>query len=107
MKLSIVRGGGFSGLVITKTVSSDSLSPEDAETLRKKIDEADLFHGPTNLGGDQEKCPDSYGYLIELEDEGREHTVVFNEENLTGPVRSLISWVDSLQGVAETIGPPT
>jgi hypothetical protein len=32
--------------------------------------------------------------------------VVLNEENLTEPVRSLISWPDSLQGVAETIGPP-
>lgn len=107
MKLSLVRGGGFAGLVIAKTVTSDSLSPEDAETLREKVEEAGLSHGPTNLGGDREKYPDSYGYAITIEDEGRGHTVVFSEENLTEPVRSLISWVDSLQGVTETIGPPT
>lgn len=105
MKISVTRGGGFAGLVSTKTVTSESLSPDDANTLRQKVQEA--FGSSTSLSG-RPKRPDSYDYSVTAEDdEGHKRTLLLGEENLTEQTWALISWIDSLPSVEETIGPPT
>jgi hypothetical protein len=105
MKISVTRGGGFAGLVTTRTVTSESLSPDDANTLRKKVEEA--FRLSASLGS-QKKLPDSYDYAVTVEDdEGHKRTLALSEENLSEPIWALISWIDALPAVDETIGPPT
>ncbi len=105
MKVSIVRGGGLAGLVTTTTADSASLAPEDARTLRAKVEEAGLLDLPERIGGPTRQ-PDQFTYKLTVEDQGRTHTVYVSEENLPEPLDSFISWVSSIPGRQEQIGPP-
>ncbi|MDP9842390.1 protealysin inhibitor emfourin [Streptosporangium lutulentum] len=105
MKVSIVRGGGFAGLVTITTVDSASLTPGDAATLRAKVEQAGLSEPPGREGGSP-PMPDRFDYEVTVEDRGRAHTVRVSEQDLSAPLRSLIAYVDSLPGRQERVGPP-
>jgi hypothetical protein len=105
MKVSIVRGGGLAGLVETTTVDSASLAAEDARMLRAKVEESGLLDLPERIGGPTRQ-PDQFSYKLTFEDQGRMHTVYVSEENLPEPLDSFISWVSSVPGRQERIGPP-
>jgi hypothetical protein len=94
VKLSVVRGGGIAGIATRTEVSTDSLSDEDARTLRAKVDEA----GVLRLSADapaRSQHPDDLLYELTVEDEGRVHTVQLSESALPEAVRLLIAWADS------------
>ena len=90
MKVSIVRGGGLAGLVKTTAVDADALSPDDAQRLREKVQEAGIFDLPGEITSGAEQ-KDRFSYAVTVEDAGREHTVLANEEALPESVRELVS----------------
>jgi hypothetical protein len=95
MKLSVVRGGGILGRSIRTQVASDDLSPEDARTLREKVEQAGLLTLSDALP-ESGRRPDELVYELAVEgDEGR-NTVRLSESTLPEPVRSLIAWTDSV-----------
>jgi hypothetical protein len=95
VKVSIVRGGGLAGIVKTTAVDAAALSPEDAQTLRDKVEEARIFDLPAELtaGGAQK---DRFSYSLTVEDVGRKHTVLASEEAIPVGVRSLVSWLGTV-----------
>jgi len=105
----VVRGGGLAGLVQTTTADSESLAPGDAETLRRKVDEAGFFDLPAE-GGPAERGPsappDRFAYAVTVEDAERAHTVRRGEPDLPDGVRDLVDWVSSLPGRRESVAPP-
>jgi hypothetical protein len=105
MRVSVVRGGGFGGLVRVVTVDSDRLPPEDAQELKALVRGA---HLPDQLGGrsQEDAQADRFIYEVTAEDEGRVRRVRFLEQSLPPEVRALITWVTSVEGRAETIEPP-
>jgi hypothetical protein len=105
MKISIVRGGGFGGLVTVTTADTASLAPEDARTLRAKVEEAGLFDLPEHMSGPPSQ-PHPFTYAVTVEDQGRTHTVRVSEEDVPESLSSLISWVGSLKGREERVVPP-
>lgn len=105
MKVSIVRGGGLAGLVTTTAADADSLAPEDAKELRAKVEEAGVFDLPSTLTTGRPQA-DRFNYAVTVEDEGREHTILASEEALPPSVRSLVSWVKTVPGREDDIGPP-
>jgi hypothetical protein len=105
MRVSIIRGGGFAGLVKTITVDSARLSPQDAVTLAAKVEEARLFDYPPE-GTTGAGKPDAFTFLVTIEDRRRRHRVAFEEESLPRGVRSLISWIGSIPGREEKLEPP-
>ena len=105
MKVSIVRGGGFAGLVTIITVDSASLAPQGAAMLRAKVEQAGLV-GPPGREGDADPRPDRFDYEVSVEEEGRVSTVRASETGLPGPLRSFISYVSSLPERQEQVGPP-
>jgi hypothetical protein len=105
MKVSIVRGGGIAGLVTKTAVDGDSLPSEEAEQLRAKVEESGVFDLPARLTADSPQ-PDRFNYEVTVQDEGREHTVVASEEALPEGVRELVSYVKSVPGRKDEIGPP-
>ena len=105
MKVSIVRGGGLAGLVTKTVVDADSLAPEEAEQLRAKVEEAGVFDLPSRITTDSPQ-PDRFNYAVTVQDEGREHTILVSEEALPEAVRDLLSYVKSVPGREDEIGPP-
>jgi hypothetical protein len=105
MKVTIVRGGGFAGLVTIISLDSASLTSEDAATLRAKVEQSGLF-GPPGREGGSDPRPDRFDYEVTVEDQDRARMVRVSEQDLSGPLRALISYVSSLPGRQEQVGPP-
>lgn len=105
MRVSVARGGGFGGLIRTTTADMDRLSPGDREKLPVLVRQAGLFDDPT-APNSEEPEPDRFTYTVMVEDEGRRREVTFSERSLPEEVRNLISWVSTVDGHEESIGPP-
>jgi hypothetical protein len=104
MKLSVVRGGGVAGTVVKTELASDDLSPEDAGTLHKLVQDAGLLEE-----GEREQPPsrpDELSYGLTVEHAGHSHTVNLTESTMPEAVRSLIAWSGSVPGGRTGIEPP-
>jgi DNA-binding transcriptional LysR family regulator len=104
LKVSVVRGGGLTGLVITTTVDSAALSSDDASTLRAMVDGADLAGLPPTTS--RPNHPDAESFRITVENDGNRESVVLTERDLSPAVRSLIEWVESAPAREESVNPP-
>lgn len=98
-----MQGGGLVPVVITTVADSASLSPEDAESLRAKVDDAGLLDASSSVG---DPHPDRPSYQITVEGEGGRNQVSFGDAALPDAVRSLIGWINSVPGHEETVGRP-
>jgi emfourin len=105
MKVSVVRGGGVSGLVTVTTVDSRTLSPDDSKALSRMVEEADAFDGPDVAATDR-AAPDEFQVSVTLEDATRRRTVTAAEHDLPSRLRSLVDWVSAAPGRTEEVGPP-
>jgi hypothetical protein len=105
VKVSVVRGGGLAGVVQTTTADSETLAPDDAEALRRKVGEAGFFDVPAD-GGGPSAGPDRFAYAVTVEDGDRAHTVRRGEADLPDGVRALVTWVSSVPGRREDVSPP-
>ncbi len=95
----------MAGLVKTTTANSDLLSPEHAEMLQAKVEEAGLFAQPSELGAPA-KGADRFSYKLIIEDQGRTHSVLLNEDDMPQELRALIDWVSSVPGHQDRLGSP-
>jgi hypothetical protein len=105
MKVSVVRGGGFAGLITTTTADSEALPPEHAGALEEKVNQSGVLDLPEKLSGPTRQ-PDRFNFEVTIEKEGRTHKVVAAEEELPENLKSLISWVDSVPGADKKVGRP-
>ena len=105
MKVDVVQGTGLAGLVRSTSVDSAALSPEEARTLRDRVEEAGLL-GPPGPGPGA-AAPDEVQLSITVEDEGAKHTARFSGSQLPEAVRSLLRWIESTPGHQERIEPAT
>jgi hypothetical protein len=105
VRVSVVRGGGFSGLVRTTTVATDQLSPGDRHKLAALVRRSGLDDAPA-APSTGEPEPDRFTYAVTVEDQGQTHTAGFSERSMPEGVRNLIAWVSTVDGHQESIGPP-
>ncbi|MDQ6947351.1 MAG: hypothetical protein M3256_14045 [Actinomycetota bacterium] len=101
--MSVVQGGGMVPVVITTVADTASLSSEDSDTLRARVEDAGLFALSVTPS---DAMPGQPRYQITVEEDGRENQVVLNDTALPENVRSLISWIESVPGHEQHVGPP-
>jgi hypothetical protein len=115
VRVSVIRGGGFGGLVRTTAADTKQLSPADRDTLAALVRQAGLLDPPAAPGpgpgtgtgtGPGEPGPDRFTYAVTVEDEGQRHSASFSERSLPEPVRNLITWVGTVDGHEESVGMP-
>ncbi|HEU5472633.1 MAG TPA: protealysin inhibitor emfourin [Actinophytocola sp.] len=99
----MTRGGGFAGLVRTTTVDEAALSPADAATLRSTVAGSGLR---TLCPPEHAPRPDAEIIEIAVEENGATHTVLVADPDLPDDVRALLTWLDTVPGRTESIGPP-
>jgi hypothetical protein len=105
VRVSVVRGGGFGGLIRTITADTDRLSPGDREKLAGLVRQAGLLDASTATIP-EEPAPDRFTYMVTVEDESQKRTARFSERSLPQKVRDLISWISAVNGREEHIEPP-
>jgi hypothetical protein len=105
MKVSIVRGGGVTGMTTLTELDEHALSTEASTALRQKMADAEaaLPAQDTSAG---EGPPDAQQYELTLEGDHGARTVRLDDASLSGPVRSLIEWVDTQPERTMQIVPP-
>ena len=105
MRVSVVRGGGFGGLLRTTTADTDRLSPGDRQELAVLVRRAGLPDTPAPAAPEEPE-PDRFTYTVTVEDGGHRRSGRFSERSLPEEVRNLISWVGTVSGHEESIEPP-
>ena len=105
VRVSVVRGGGFGGLLRTSTADTERLSSSDRQKLAALVEQAGLFDAPA-VPDPEEPGPDRFTYAVTVEDQGKTRRATYSELSLPEEVRNLISWVSSVSGHEDDIEPP-
>jgi hypothetical protein len=105
VRVSVVRGGGFGGLIRSSTADTERLSPRDGEKLAALVEQAGLS-GARTPPEPGEPGPDRFTYAVTVEDKGQTWRATYSERSLPGEVRNLITWVSSIGGHEDDIRPP-
>jgi hypothetical protein len=90
MQVSFERSGGFTGVLITLSLDTATLSPDQVTQLQRLVDEADFFHLPAAIPAAQ---PDRFQYRITIQEGDREHTVTVGEPGVPNTLRPLLEWL--------------
>ena len=106
MKIEITRGGGLAGLATRTELDTNVLAPEPAETLTRRVRDAELLATrPGTPPGDVKPYPDELLYEITAHHGGRARTARYSEGQLPDKIRELIAWVDDRPERTEAIEP--
>jgi hypothetical protein len=91
MHISFERSGGFTGIPITVTVDSSTLSPNEAAQLHQLVDMANFFQLPETIPAPDQ--PDRFQYSITVEEGDRRHIVTVGEAAVPNTLRPLLNWL--------------
>ncbi|MBG1269331.1 protealysin inhibitor emfourin [Nostoc sp. WHI] len=94
MRISFERTGGFAGISKKTTVDTADLPPNEAATLLRLVEVADLFRLPEQITSPNPQS-DRFQYKLTVEDNGKQHTVTVSESALPGTLRPLIEWLQN------------
>ena len=95
MQITLKRSGGFTGIPLTITVDTATLSPDIATQLHHFVETADFFHLP--VSGAMPAQPDRFEYEVTVQEGDRKHTVTFGEAAVLEPLRPLLHWLMEAQ----------
>jgi hypothetical protein len=104
MEVAVFRGGGLAGLVKKIAVNEDSLTPEQADELRAKLDELGVLSVPTKSESSSGQA-DRFSYAVQVQDEDGERTVRASEPAVPDGFLELTSYLKTLPGSREEIVP--
>lgn len=89
MKIYFERSGGLMGRLVTGTVDTGSLPPEEAKVLREMVAAADFFELPESTKSASEGY-DQFQYKLVVEDEDVRHTVETTDMAAPDALRPLL-----------------
>ncbi|MBT1075666.1 protealysin inhibitor emfourin [Geobacter grbiciae] len=92
MKISFEQSGGIAGLRFATTLDTAGLPPEDAQKLRRMVEETDFFNLPARIVSPRPQ-PDRFQYKIQVQESSRQHTVIVSEEALPASLAPLVKWL--------------
>ena len=94
MRLTLTRSGGFAGLLLPPvSLDTAALPPSEAQRLESLIIAANCFDCPQPRLP-RAPQPDRFQFsLMIVQDDGREQTLTFAEEEVSGPAGELIQYI--------------
>lgn len=93
MRVTLEQSGGFAGLMITKTIETQDLSPSEAEQLENMVRDSNFFQ--LNSISEAFPQPDRFGYTLSIEKDGRTHSIEMNETNMPEQLKPIVEWVQT------------
>jgi hypothetical protein len=94
-RIRFERTGGFAGMTITRDLTLDDLSEEQAETLLELLDDLDFEELPEQMT-DMEAMPDQFTYTITVETRRGEHTVITGDASAPEKMQELLQLLNRL-----------
>src|SRR5512132_1881246 len=104
MRVSVVRGGGLSGLTKIVSVDTEQLAPADAKSVAALLSDAEPLE--PSQDAPPEASPDEYSYVLIVEEGGHTREETFSPRSMPESVRRLITLIESVDGHTESIQPP-
>jgi hypothetical protein len=94
MRVEFRREGGFAGIPLGAVFDAESLSAEDAGTLRELMEAADFFNLPATTT--PARGADRFQYVVTVEADGKRHTVRTTDAAAPEPLRTLLDFLIKL-----------
>jgi hypothetical protein len=91
MRIIVERTGGFTGIPLTKTVDSATLSQQEAASLHQMMAVASFFELPATITSTPQ--PDRFQYRITVEQESKQHSVTVGEAAVPANLKPLLGWL--------------
>ena len=89
MRITLDRTGGFMGMRFSTTVDTDSLPPEEADSLRAMVQSAGLLAEKPHVSSSPGH-PDQYGYMVTVVERDKTYATSVQERDVTRELRPLL-----------------
>ena len=89
MRIQFERSGGFAGLLVQKTIDTDSLPLQEADKLVNLVEEANFFDLPAQISAPSPGA-DQFQYKVTVEEGDQRHTVEIIEPASPDALRQLL-----------------
>lgn len=93
-RIKFERTGGFAGMKIARDLKLDDLSDEQSSRISELLEDLDFGELPEELI--QEARPDQFTYVITVETDDWEHTVVTGDASAPEKMQELLRLLDRL-----------
>lgn len=93
-RIKFERTGGFAGMRIARDLKLDDLPVEQADSIIALLDDLDFGELPEKLT--EASAPDQFTYVITVETEKWEHTVVTGDASAPEKMQELLQLLDRL-----------
>jgi hypothetical protein len=90
VRVTIERTGGVAGIPLRRSISTNSLSPGQQQTLKTLLENADFFDLVSYI---KPGSPDRFVFTITVETPTQTHTVKVNEPDISDSLHGLIEWI--------------
>ena len=94
MQIHFERSGGFAGITLTRTVSTDNLSAEQRRELMALIEGARFFDLPAVIRS-SEPGADRFQYRISIQGDEKKHEIEVDEAAMPPQLKPLVAWLQS------------
>lgn len=94
-RIKFERTGGFAGMSIARDLKLDELSEEQAHRLSELLDDLGFDELPEQMTG-TESMPDEFTYVITVETEKWQHTVVTGDASAPEKMQELLQFLNRL-----------
>lgn len=91
MRISFERSGGFAGMMMTVSIDTSKLPPNEATQVKSLVDAADFFQLPPAIAAANQ--PDRFQYHVTVAEPKRQHSVIVGESCMPGTLRPLVEWL--------------
>jgi hypothetical protein len=94
MRIKVERSGGFTGINLTNSVSTDQMSAEEAKKISDLVGTARFFELPSVIRSNPPE-PDRPQYKITVETERGTHTVQVDQAAMPAQLQPVLNWMKS------------
>lgn len=91
MYIYFERSGGFTGIPMTVTIDSATLSPNQTVQLCQLVEAANFFNLPEVIPAAPQ--PDRFQYTITIRQNTQSHTITMGEQAVPNTLRPLLNWL--------------
>lgn len=93
-RIKYERTGGFAGMRIARDLKLEDLPEEQADSIISLLDDLDFGELPEQIM--EESMPDQFTYIITVETDDWEHTVVTGDASAPEKMQELLHLLDRL-----------